>query len=121
MFERLTYFTFVQNPAARCALCSSLGLEEYEDRQVEAALWKEHHAIFEDWLCMSLERKLADLEEYSSRQDRSLVEVALGWFDPISAQRLIPRGAQAPEIRLFQNDVELLLRIIVPKRGFPES
>lgn len=114
-FERLFYVATLHDPKtsdSRQFHC--LG---YAGSEVDNALWTEHHLIFEDWLGLTLEQKWADLEEYTSRQGRHLADAANEWFEPMLLDRLIPRAAQPPEVRLFRNDVQLLREIIAGKKS----
>jgi hypothetical protein len=76
-----------------------------------AAIVRQHQLVFEDWLCLSLEQKLADLEEWASRLGRPRADMARDWLQPRPLACLLPPGVMAPERDLFRYDLELLLPI----------
>ncbi len=66
---------------------------------------QEHERIFREWLCLSLEEKHSDLEEFLD---------GLGATDRGEAcayERLIPPGAQFLETELFRSDLEIILEL----------
>ena len=111
-FERLTYIPSLHNPAVREALRLEFRAGEDHRADLEAGIWATHLLIFEDWLRLTLEEKLADLQDYALRHGWTIGRVAQEWLLPVPAARLVPRGAQPPEVRLFWLDVESLLSIL---------
>lgn len=56
--------------------------------------------------------KLADLETCASLWGKPVVDAARDWLEPQMRDRLIPQVTLAPEVELFQSDLELLLPIM---------
>ena len=111
-FERLICLAALQNPETRGQFSHLLPVIENWD-EFEPALCREHHEIFEDWLSLPLDDKLEDLQSYAAGRHASIADIARQWFLPERRDSLVPRGALPPERRLFQNDAETLLMILV--------
>ena len=114
-FERLVYIASFQNPENRDQFSHLLPLD-YDREKVDLELSREHHRIFEDWLALALEEKLADLEAYASGRGEDMAEIAYQWLVPERRADLVPRGAFPPEKLLFHSDVEMLLMILRGRR-----
>jgi hypothetical protein len=121
IFERLVCLASFHNPSARDSFCRQMQLANYDCEQVDEVLSREHHLIFEDWLSLSLEQKMADLEECAAAQGRSVQDLAQERFELHALECLIPQGVQAPEVELFGSDAVLLLRLIAAKIPFRRS
>lgn len=117
-FERLVCITSLQNPETRGQFCHLLPLVQ-DWAKIDPVLCREHHEIFEDWLGMALEDKLADLESYAAGRGMAMADIAHQWLFPERRDCLVPRGALPPEKRLFQGDVEMLLMILASKGVIP--
>jgi len=113
-FERLVLIVFLQSPETRGQFGHLLPLD-YDSAKVDPALCREHHKIFEDWLGLSLEDKLADLEYYATCRREAVASIAHEWLSPDQRDYLVPCGALPPEKRLFQGDVETLLMLLASK------
>ena len=114
-FGRLVFVVVLQNPETRDHLSRLLPLDHDCDK-VALALCRQHHEIFEDWLCLGLEDKLADLEAYASGLGEAVGSVANQWLSLDQRDYLVPRDALPPEKRLFQSDAEALLIILASKQ-----
>jgi hypothetical protein len=68
--------------------------------------------VFEAWLCLSLEDKMADLDEWASQFGRSRADLAQQWLQPYSSECLAPSDALIPEVALFRSDLALLRPMI---------
>jgi hypothetical protein len=117
-FERLVCIASLQNPETRGQFCHLLPLDQ-DWEKVDLALCREHHEIFEDWLGLALEDKLADLESYAAGRGVAMADIAHQWLFPERRDCLVPRGALPPEKRLFHGDVEMLLMILASKDIIP--
>ena len=117
-FERLVCIASLQHPETRGQFCHLLPLD-LDWGEVDPVLCREHHEIFEDWLGLSLEDKLADLESYAVDQGVAMANIAYQWLSLERRDCLVPRGALPPEKRLFQSDVELLLMVLASKNVIP--
>ena len=112
-FERLVFVAALQNPETRDQLC---GLPlDHDWEKVSLILCREHREIFEEWLGLYLEDKMADLEAYASGRGESVANIAQRWLSPDQRDYLVPSVALPPEKRLFQIDVETLLMILASK------
>jgi hypothetical protein len=76
----------------------------------------EHKAVFEEWLCLNLARKQADLEAHARRQHRPALELIRYWIQPRCHQSLIPASARGPERELFEIELEMLLPIFASSK-----
>jgi len=110
-FERLVYIASFQNSENRGQFSHLLPLD-YDREEVDLALAREHHKIFEDWLSLALEEKLTDLEAYASGRREDMADIAYQWLVPERRAGLVPRGAFPPEKLCFHSDVEMLLMIL---------
>lgn len=77
--------------------------------ELDRALRQEHLAAFEDWLCMSLQQQMAQLDSYASRQGIPPNTMFRKWIGERSYERLIPSGAMPFQQRLFLTDMETVL------------
>lgn len=114
-FARLVFIASFQNPETRGQF-SHLLLLGYDREEVDLALLREHQNIFEDWLGLSLEDKLADLEAYASGRSETVANIDDQWRRPERRNCLVPAGALPPEKQLFQSDLEILLMILSRRR-----
>jgi hypothetical protein len=76
----------------------------------------QHKAVFEEWLCLNLARKQADLEAHAKRQHQPALELIRHWIQPYYHESLIPRSALAPERELFEIELEMLLPIFASRK-----
>jgi hypothetical protein len=116
ILDRLVYIASLHSPATHSDLYVQFTALGYSVSGINKALLKEHRAIFADWLSLSLEQKLADLEECALLWGLRVVDVAHDWLTPPKRDTLIPLGALAPEVELFHCDLELLLPIVLAQR-----
>ena len=116
VFGRLAELASLQNPEKRRQFCHQFVVLGYGLASIEKAVLREHRAIFADWLSLSLEQKLADLEECASLWGQPVADVASDWFAPQKRQSLIPFGALTREVELFESDLELLLPIVLAQK-----
>jgi hypothetical protein len=117
-FERLVCIASLQNPETRGQFCHLLPLDQ-DWEKVDLALCREQHEIFEDWLGLALDDKLADLEFFAAGRGVAMADIAHQWLFPERCDCLVPRGALPPEKRLFHGDVEMLLMTLASKDIIP--
>lgn len=117
IFERLTYLAQLNKPENQRRLYEDLSCRFPEwgasPWRANAAVAWQHQAMFEEWLRLSPEEKLADLDEWASQFRTSRAELARQWLPPQSIHDLEPHGTGAPEIALFRSDLQLLLPVIL--------
>jgi hypothetical protein len=109
--ERLIFIASLQNPESRGQF-SHLLAPDYDREEIDRGLIREHLNTFQDWLGLSLEDKLRDLEAYASGRSEAVSDVAYYWLLPDRRVGLVPRGALPPESQMFDSDVEMLLMIL---------
>ncbi len=110
-FECLVFIAGLQEPVALARFCDSLGLD-CDSETVQLIIRGKHQEIFDEWLCLSTEDRLDDLESYASMRNLSLGQVAGQWLVAGRRDCLVPRGVIAPEKRLFEAHAEVLLTLI---------
>ena len=117
IFERLTYLAELNKSENQARLYGDLSRRFPEwgadQNRAHAAVEWQHEVIFEKWLCLTLEEKLADLDEWASQFRTSRAELARQWRQPRAIHDLEPESAEAPEIALFRSDLKLLLQVIL--------
>lgn len=80
--------------------------------QLDYALRHEHLTVFEDWLCLSLQQEMAELESFASSQGISSSTLFRTWAREKSYERLLPPGAMPFQRRLFLADMETMLETL---------
>jgi hypothetical protein len=83
--------------------------------EVGHVLGVEHRAIFEAWLCLTLEHQTLELDRHLSNQEAPRRAVLGEWTQQKSYRRLIPPNAMRAERELFVADMESILRILVSR------
>jgi len=116
ILDRLVYLASLQSPVMHSDFYQQFTALGYSGTGINKALLREHRTIFADWLSLSLEQKLADLEECASLWGMRTVDVAHDWLTPPKSDMLIPLGALAPEVELFHSDLQLLLPIVLAQK-----
>jgi hypothetical protein len=107
-FECLIFIASLQNRDARDNFCDSHRLN-CEPESADILLCGKHHEVFEEWLLLTLEDKLSDLEAYALGRRIPVTNIARQWLLPGRRDCLIPRGAMTPEKQLFDSDAETLM------------
>jgi hypothetical protein len=92
--------------------CFRDGAEAPADNQPRQELRREHQAVFERWLCLTLQDKLADLDVCAENRGLSVLEVIRPWMARGCRQNLIPAAACQPQQDLFELEFEILLPIV---------
>ncbi len=115
IFERLVYLASLAGSGTR-SLCDQFNQRfpeaNYDSGKADAAIAHQHEAVFEEWLALSVERKLAGLEYWASHVGTPRVDLACEWLQGRSQDRLVPRRALGSQTLLFRSDMALLLPII---------
>ena len=70
-----------------------------------------HFQAFLRWLCLDLERQVADLESFLGQQDVNARTLVIRWLESHSSA-LVPDLAAPPERALFLSDLEIVLTLI---------
>jgi|SRR5579862_1176163 len=114
VFERLVYLASLAGSGAR-GLCDQFNQRfpeaNYDSVKADAAIAREHEAVFEEWLALSVERKLAGLEYWARHVETPRADLAGEWLQGRSQDRLVPRRALGSQTLLFRSDMALLLPI----------
>jgi len=111
-YGRLVYLSGLRHP--------DTGRYEYfgsgansSNTHLSQALLRIHEAVFQDWLEMSLEQKMADVQLYISglvQVDRA--ELIDAWLRLTPYKNLVPASIQGPERQRHFSDFEVLLGLL---------
>lgn len=115
LFGRLLYLAALRNQTSGAyehpVLAKMVGEEEAED-----TLRRSHARVFQDWLCLNLERQKADLQEYLAETSNPATLLA-EWQDSDACQGWAPPTAQDVESRLFAGDLRTLFTLLTRAYG----
>jgi hypothetical protein len=103
VFERLVYIA---------SLADRNDMGEEAGARSRRVLRTEHSAVFDEWLCLSMEQKVEDVKTYAGGQRRPSHELMRLWLQPHCYEILIPPGSLSPARELFREDLEILLQIL---------
>jgi hypothetical protein len=109
-FERLIVISALENPATRDQFSKFLPSEQTGE-QLDRAIAIGHREIFEDWLYLSAEEQLSDIEAYATLQGQTTAQLSRQWLSPASRDCLTPRDVLPAEKLLFQGEADLLLSL----------
>lgn len=101
-----------------CLAALAKSQSDSDDGQPGTPEWRElclrHLSVFEEWLALSLQEKLVDIELCAACQDCSTPGLLQAWASPQNQQELLPRWALSPQRDLFSLELDALLRIGSP-------
>jgi hypothetical protein len=86
------------------------------DEEAGETLRRSHARVFQDWLCLNLEKQKADLQEYLADTPNPSAVLA-DWVASAACQSWVPSAAQDAERRLFVGDLEILLALLRREYG----
>jgi hypothetical protein len=110
-FGRLEYLSSLRNPNS--GLYEHHGLAQmFGYEQADETLRRSHQQVFHEWLCLSLERQKADLEDYLGEQPGGVGGVLQAWLRLAPYRNLAPAAAREVERQLFLTDLEALLELL---------
>jgi hypothetical protein len=85
--------------------------------QAAETLRSSHAQVFQEWLCLSLERQKADLEEYLNGLPGDPASVLATWLRVAPYRNLVPPSAQDVESQLYITDMETILELLKREYG----
>jgi hypothetical protein len=109
LLERLIFVTSLRDPNNK----ERIPALKLNGAECDRVLGAEHRAIFDAWLCLSLQQQALELDRHVSNQEPPRRAVLGEWTQQKSYQRLIPPDAMQPERELFVTDMETILRILM--------
>jgi len=115
LFGRLIYLSSLRNQSDGAYVHRGLA-RMVGDEQAGDTLRRSHARVFQDWLCLSLEQQMEDLQEYLAEVPNP-AEVLNGWLHSGSYRDLAPLTAEEPERLLFTADLEKLLAVLKQEYG----
>jgi len=111
VFGRLVYLSYLCNERSgryeQFRLTQIYGLAE-TDRAMRAA----HRRIFSEWLCLTLQAQLLDLEDYLGSRPIDRRRVLRAWECQAAYRDLIPPDAGDAERALYLCDFEMILAVL---------
>lgn len=115
LFGRLVYLSSLRD--TNSGLYQHFGFaQRFSEREAERTLRRSHVDTFADWLCLSLEEQLADLEIYFAGLDQDRSNIVSNWNSLPPFQGFIPAAAREAQRTLFITDAMLLLEVISGSR-----
>jgi len=111
-YGRLVYISGLRDP--------DTGRYEYFGAEADSSntnasrtLMRLHEGIFQDWVDMSLEQKMADIQLYISSLDQvDRAELIDAWQRLTPYKNLVPASIVGPERRRHFSDIEALLGLL---------
>jgi hypothetical protein len=111
-YGRLVYISGLRDP--------DTGRYEYFGAEADSSntnasrtLMRLHEGIFQDWVDMSLEQKMADIQLYiSSLEQVDRAELIDAWQRLTPYKNLVPASIVGPERRRHFSDIEALLGLL---------
>jgi hypothetical protein len=88
----------------------------YGKGPIDAALQEKHREVFNTWLGLSLEARLADVTEYFANEggnNTGIAKWAQRWMEEKLYERLRPIGAGESEWSLFSSGLEAILQLLL--------
>lgn len=110
-FERLVVIATLQNHEAKQP--SNRLISRDGGQQVERDLRRRHQQIFDDWLCLSSNDQVADLETYAEIRGEAPAAVASKWLALGARDTLMPEGIMSQKKQLFYREAEALLSTLL--------
>lgn len=110
-YGQLVYLAALRDPDT--GRYEYFGSDESGAPAIHMLLKKQHETIFRDWITMSLERKMADVQLYIAsinRVDRA--EILDAWLRLTPYKNLVPGAIQGPERRRHVSDFEAILGLL---------
>jgi len=115
VFGRVLYLSSLRNRSS--GMYEHPGLAQMVgDEEAGETLRRSHARVFQDWLCLNLERQKADLQEYLAETPHPAAVLA-DWAASAACQSWVPSAAQDAERRLFLGDFEILAALLRREYG----
>ncbi|MEP6716880.1 MAG: hypothetical protein ABJC09_15015 [Terriglobia bacterium] len=79
---------------------------------VDRLIRRNHHELFQQWLCFGLQRQKEELEEYLEGLEGDRREIISHWLSIEPYNGWIPAETRDVERQLFLSDLQVLLQLI---------
>jgi hypothetical protein len=111
-YGRLVYLAGLLDPNTGRYNHYGLALESSE-RELNVLIRRAHESVFQDWVNLPLELKMADVELYiASLPDVDQVELVDAWLRLTPYKNLVPASIQGPERQKHISDFEAILGLL---------
>jgi hypothetical protein len=110
-YGRLVYLAALRDPDT--GRYEHYGTEESSRAAAHQSLLELHERVFRDWISLSLEKKMADVELYIAGIDRvDRAEIIDAWLRLRPYKNLVPASIQGPERQRHVSDFEAILGLL---------
>ena len=110
-YGRLVYLAALRDPDT--GRYEHYGTEDTSRAAVNRNLRDLHERVFRDWISLSLEKKMADVELYIAGIDRvDRAEIIDAWLRLTPYKNLVPASIQGPERQRHVSDFEAILGLL---------
>ena len=110
-YGRLVYLSALRDP--NTGRYEHYGIGPGQMAVANRSLKRIHELIFTEWVGLTLERKMADLEQYiSGLPDQDRGEIVDAWLRLTPYKNLVPASIQGPERRRHESDFEAMLGLL---------
>lgn len=110
-YGQLVYLAALRNPDS--GRYEYFGAQDSGRDLVHRSLKQQHELVFRDWITLSLEKKMADVELYIAsinREDQA--QIIDAWLRLTPYKNLVPATIQGPERRKHVSDFEAILGLL---------
>ncbi len=116
VFGRLVYLCSLRD--ANSGVYEHYGLaQSFGDEEVNKVLRQSHEQSFSEWLSLTLEQQLADLDLYLEGLDTNREQIIDTWQRLAPYRNLAPAAAREVERDLYLADIEALLAVLRNQHG----
>lgn len=116
IFGRLVYLCSLRD--ANSGVYEHYGLaQSFGDEEVNRVLRQSHEQSFSEWLSLSLQQQLADLELYLDGLGANREQIVDTWQRLAPYRNLPPAAAREVERDLYVTDIEALLALLRNQNG----
>lgn len=116
VFGRLVYLCSLRD--ANSGVYEHYGLaQSFGDDEVDRVLRQSHEQSFGEWLSLTLEQQLSDLQVYLEALGTDREQIIDTWQRLAPYRNLAPAGAREVERDLYVADIEALLALLRSQHG----
>ena len=110
-YGQLVYLAALRNPDS--GHYEYFGAEDFVRNGIHRSLKQQHERVFREWIALSLEKKMADVELYIAGINRAdQAELIDAWLRLTPYKNLVPAAIQGPERRKHVSDFEAILGLL---------
>ncbi len=111
LFGRLWYLSSLRDQ--NTGFYQHFGLaQRFDEDEANRVLRQSHLAVFEQWLCYSLEQQKNEADEYLRGQDGDAKIIISNWLKLTPYRNCIPVGTREVERKLFMSDLKVVLELL---------